>query len=195
MSVVTSIWGTALSTLSAIKNYLGGDSKQNATPVISSIYDLNADEHNLIVAGLSEVALRTRYGNLICVSFSYPNVTAGGTGVDFYRACGGDTALKIFTAPFAGKIIAIAARSEGVRTAGTCTINIEVGGSAKTISTVIDATNTQKSTANQTYYAADVAGDEFSTGDEIGVTYTTDGSWAAGSTPSIMVDLILALGD
>ena len=68
MSVLTSIFDSALTTLLAIKNYLGGDGKTNAEPVHNSETDLDADDWNRVVAGLAEVVEAVKALHAQCLS-------------------------------------------------------------------------------------------------------------------------------
>jgi len=167
----------------------------NDTPIYSSTRDLDAEDWNKIVAGLSEVALRNRFGMLVCSSWSAPNVAASASAVALYRGSGGDTANSVQLMPWAGTIVGLAVRVENARTAGTLTINVEVWGTPIQLEVVIDGSEPQEATVTQLPAAAVTAGDTFAAGDKIEVTYTTDGSWAAGATPSVDVDLYLAVGD
>lgn len=189
MGIATSIFGAALSTLSALKSYLGGDEHANWEPVHSDTYDFDAVDWNTVVAGLSEVALRTRIGNIVVLNFSHPNVTASQTDASFYRNSGGDTALLRAVSPWAGSIVGLAVRVENARTAGTMTVNWRYGTTKGTLAAVIDGTNTQ------IRYVTQLPGTEaIAAGAELNVVFTTDGSWAAGATPSVTVDLYVAMG-
>lgn len=190
MGVATSIWDAALSSLALIKAYLGTDEKQDAEPAHSAVYDVRAEDHNVIVAGLAECALRLRIGNVVGYMFSQPNCTASQTNVDLYRASGGDTALLFTVAPWAGSVVGLAVRVENARSAGTLTVKWTLGGAEQTLSVTIDGTNSQKHVATQ------LPGVEtFALKDELGVSVTTDGTWAAGSTPSVEVELLVAYGE
>lgn len=195
MTVSTSIYSYA--TTSTAKAYLGGDEKADLTPSVSSTYDVRSDDWNKIVSGLVECGLRTRYGAPCTYFFSQANCTASQTAVELARGSAADANLTEVVAIAAGKIVGLAVFSEGARSAGTCTIKVEVNGTPTTISAVLDGTNAQKHYVRQTPAAAAAAAtpDTFAAGDTIEVTVTTDGSWAAGSTPSIAVDLYLHFGD
>lgn len=195
MAVSESIWQSALTTVSLIKSWLGTDEKLNRLPVQSSEYNIDADDWNKIVKGLAEVALRTRIGNVGIFTFSHPNVAASGTDVSLYRCGGGDTNLVHSICPFDGWVIGISARSENARTAGSCILEVEVDGTAVALTATIDGTNDQIVYETQTPVAAESAGDTVSAGDTIECVYTTDGTWAAGSTPSIICDVFIALGE
>lgn len=114
--------------------------------------------------------------------FSQPNATANQTAVALLVGSGGDAALTEIPAPRAGSVVGISIRSEGARTGGTCTVDVTVGGVATGLQAVLDATNTQQDEATQ-----EKDTDTFALGDRVGVDVTTDGTWAAGATPSIVV--------
>lgn len=196
MTVSTSIYSYATSATS--KAYLGGDEKADLVPSVSSTYDVRSEDWNKIVSGLVEAALRTRYGAAPCnYLFSQADCTASQTAAHLIRASAYDADLTEVVAIASGQIVGLSVRAEDARSAGTCTINVEVNGTPTTISCALDGTNTQSHYVRQTPAAAAAAAtpDEFSAGDLISVTVTTDGSWAAGTTPSIAVDLYLHYGD
>lgn len=178
------------STVAQIKAYLGTDEKLDLSPAQSAVYDVRAQDFNRILAGLAEVAFRIRYGMLVSMQFSYPNIPASQTNLEIYRGSGADTALLRTVAPFDGSIIGITARTENARTAGSLDAHPSVGGAAGALSAIIDVTNTQR------HYAVQLPQVEtFSAGDELGVMVTTDGTWAAGATPSVDVDLLVSYRD
>ena len=85
MTVSTSIWDSGIAGLTALKTYLGGDTKQNMVPVVSDTYNLGADDWNVIVAGLAEVADRMRepqVGEGYVTSSVSDTVVTGGTYVE-----------------------------------------------------------------------------------------------------------------
>jgi hypothetical protein len=190
MTVSTSIYGATLTTLSLIKSYLGGDGKKNAEPIHSTEYDIDADEHNRIVAGLAEIAARTRVGNVSVIHFSQPDATAGQTAVVLARDGAYDLTVTEHVAPWAGSIVGLSVSVENARSAGTLTIHWTNAGTPGTLASVIDGTDDQRT------YDVQLPGvDTFAAGARLGVTVTTDGSWAAGTTPSLSVDLVVAYGD
>lgn len=188
MGVTTSIFDQT--TIALVKTYLGTDDKQDSAPSRSAVYDVRAEDWNRIAAGLAEVAFRLRFGMLITAPFSHPNAAASWTDQEIYRHGGGDTALLYLVAPFAGSLIGLSVRTEGARTAGTLTAGWSKNGALQTLTTDIDGTDTQKSYASQVPQT-----ETFDAGDEIGAMVTTDGTWAAGSTPSVQVDLLLSYRD
>lgn len=194
MTVSTSIYEQA--TADDIKTYLGTDEKVDSFPSTDTQKHVRAQDFNRIISGLADVAQRTRYG-MVCQSlWSHPNVTASQTAASLYRAGGGDTALIKTVAPWDGFLIGLGVWCENACTAGTLTINVEVNGTPLTLSVGLESvTNTQSNYTSQDTETADDASDIFSAGDLIEVTFTTNGSWAAGSTPSVGVDLYLAMGE
>ena len=196
MSVSTSIYSYA--TTSTAKAYLGGDEKADLAPSVSSTYDVRSDDWNKIVSGLVECGLRTRYGTPCNYMFSQANCTASQTAVELARSSAGDAALTEVVAIASGYIVGLAVFCENQCSAGTLAIKVEINGTPTTISVGLESvTNKQKNYTRQTPVAAAAAAtpDTFSAGDTIEVTVTTNGTWAAGSTPSISVDLYLHYGD
>lgn len=187
MGVSTSIY--TQTTAALMKSYLGTDEKQDFAPSNSAVYDVRSEDWNKIVAALAEVAMRTRLGNLCVYTFSVPDATASQTSVAMYRESGADTTRTKVIAPWAGSVVGLAVYGEGARTAGTLTIKWGKNGTEQTLSVVIDGSNTQKNYATQL-----PAVEAFAAGDELTCTFTTDGSWAAGATPSVSVDLLVAYG-
>lgn len=167
--------------------WVGGDEKRNKEPVYDAAYDIDADDHNHIAKGLADVVARTKLGGVVSVLFSQPDATAGQADVALYRASGADTALLVLVAPWAGSVVGISVRSEGARTAGQASVVWSKNGSAQALKARLDAATPQKATATAAWGT-----ETFAAGDEIGVLITTDGSWAAGATPSIHVDLFVA---
>jgi hypothetical protein len=189
MAVSTSIFTQA--TLATLKTYLGGDGMVNSEPVHDVTRDLDATLWNKIVAGLAEVALRLRPGNLVALMWSQANVTAGQTDVELARGSAGDAALKRFVAPAPGAVTHLSARVENARTGGTLTVKWTKNGEVQAnLPLVINGTNTQ---AHYVVQLPSVAEAAFVAGDQLGIAITTDGSWAAGSTPSLEVDMLVAL--
>lgn len=190
MSVTTSIWDAALTTIDLIKTYLGTDEKADLFPSRSSTYDIIAAEWNKIVSGLAEVALRLRYGNLCQLLFSTPDATASLTNSDLFRASGYDAALTQALAPMAGSIVGLAVHIENARSAGSLVATWTKNGTEQTLAVTIDGTH------DQSWYAMQLPGvEEFAAGDLLGVSITTDGSWAAGATPSVSAELLVAYGE
>src|SRR5690349_6166330 len=97
----------------------------------------------------------------------------------------GDSALTQITMPFSGSIVAISVACENARAAGTATFKPTINGTeSSTLSAVLNGTNTQYA------YGTQAAGiDSFAAGQRVGVKVTTDGSWAAGTTPSVDVEV------
>ena len=189
-----SIWDSARTTVALIKTYLGTDVKEDMPASKSAINDIRAEDWNLIVGGLAETAIRNQYGMLACYTFSQADATASQTAVTLARNSANDADVTTVVAPLAGRVVGLGVAVEAARSAGTLTINIEVNGTPITISCVIDGTNTQYFYTMQTVVEAVAASDVFTVGQQITATVTTDGAWAAGVTPSITVDVYLALG-
>jgi len=84
--------------------------------------------------------------------------------------------------PWAGSIVGVSVAVEAARTAGTLTVEPTIDGSDSGIDVVIDDDPTQYNTAKYRRGQYPVTA-----GQRIGVDITTDSSWAAGTTPSILV--------
>lgn len=97
---------------------------------------------------------------------------------------GGDAAITGVPMARAGSITALTIQSENARSAGTCTVAVTKNGTATAVTAVLNGTNTTKVT---TASAKDTV--TFAAGDVIGCKVTTDGDWAAGSTPSLLADV------
>lgn len=82
----------------------------------------------------------------------------------------------------AGSVVGIGITCESARSAGTCTVDATIGGTATGLQAVLNGTNTTTAVATQ---AKDT--DAFSAAGLLGVKITTDGDWAAGTTPEILV--------
>jgi len=192
MGISTSIFDEDYNSLELLKTYLGDDEHSNALAIHSDEYDFDAADWNRVVAGLSECALRARIGNLIALSFSQANCVATQTDVNLTRD--GDSANKRFVAPFKGSVVAMSINCENARSAGTCIVNWRKGTVSSmtkgTLACVLNADPTQIDTATQ-----DPGVETFTAGQVIDVVVTTDSGWAASTTPSLICDLILSLGD
>lgn len=107
--------------------------------------------------------------------FYQDNVASSQTGVALARA--GDASWAAFDGKVimlrGGSITAVAVKSNEARTAGTLTVEVTKNGSGTGLTAVLDGTNTTFKVTTQ-----DKDTDTFVAGDEIGVTITTDGSWA-----------------
>lgn len=97
---------------------------------------------------------------------------------------GGDAAITGVPMARAGSITALTIQSENARSGGTCTVAVTKNGTATAVTAVLNGTNTTKVTTTS---AKDVV--TFAAGDVIGCKVTTDGSWAAGATPSLLADV------
>ena len=186
MGVTTSIWDQ--STLALIKTYLGGDEHTNDEPIHNDATDVDSTDWNKIVSGLGEVALRTINGNILDLHFYQSDCTAGQTNVDLQRSA--DTVDQDFVAPLAGSVIAISISIENAVTVDDCIVTWTKNGTEGVLQAKLDTVNTLK------HYASQEPGTEtFDAGDLVGVSVTTDALFAAGVTPTISVDLIIALGE
>src|SRR5688572_19747101 len=115
--------------------------------------------------------------------FTQANATASQSSVAL--TVPGDTGLNGIVMPWPGAILGISVAVENARSGGTATVKPTKNGTeSTTLSAVINATNTQYAYATQEKDAG--TADKFAAGDRIGAKITTDGSWAAGSTPSIV---------
>jgi hypothetical protein len=188
MGVTTSIYDAARTTAALIKSYLGGDERVDSEPIHDLTRDIDAGSWNVIVSGLAEVAKRTRPGNLVRLPFYIASATAS-LSASQLQAFGPDAARTSVAAWLGGSIVGIVARCENALTAGTATLTASVGGVAGTFSAAL-------SSAAQIGRARQLPGVQtFNWGDLLGLQLTTDGSFAAGSTPSIWGDLIVSYGE
>lgn len=83
--------------------------------------------------------------------------------------------------PWKGSIVGLSVAVEAARTAGTLTLQPTINGTAHGDGVIIDDDPTQYNTvtyARGTY--------QFTAGQRIGMDMTTDASWAAGTTPSVV---------
>jgi hypothetical protein len=189
MTVSTSIFDSSYTTSTLIRAYLGGDDKENEEPIHDEDTNIDADNWNKLVAGLEEVAKRLRPGNLAVYEFSQANCTASQTNVDLQRA-GDDAARTGVTAWRDGSVVGLAVWVEGARSAGTLTVSWTIGGTEQTMTCIIDDSPTQ---FGRSYQLPGV--ETFDALDVLGVSVTTDATWAAGATPSISCDLIVSYGE
>ena len=83
--------------------------------------------------------------------------------------------------PWAGSIVGISVAVEAARTAGTLTLNPTINGTATAQSVVINASNTQYNSSKYARQAYPITA-----GQRVGIKMTTDASWAAGTTPSVL---------
>ena len=82
--------------------------------------------------------------------------------------------------PWAGSIVGLSIQSEAARTAGTLTIQPSINGTAAATSDTLNATDTQYAytTWRRGLYPV-------TAGQRIGCLWSSDASWAAGTTPSV----------
>lgn len=83
--------------------------------------------------------------------------------------------------PWAGSIVGLSVAVEAARTAGTLTLNPSIDGTVTAQSVVIDDDPT---TYNSVQYARGAY--PITAGQRIGMKMTTDASWAASTTPSVL---------
>lgn len=110
--------------------------------------------------------------------FNQANATASQSAVAIPVV--GDATINEVVMPWAGAVVGISVTVENARTAGTLTVDATINGTATGHQAIVNATNTQYA-----YNAQSKDANQFSAGQRIGVKVTTDGSWAAGTTPSI----------
>ena len=198
MSVLDSIFDSALSTLALIKARILPsvlDELVNEEPIHDATRDIDAAHMNRITAYLSEVGLRQRPGNVAVFTFSIANLTASQTDLVLARMDAGDAAINSIVAWRGCSIVGATARLENDCTAGgasACVVEIRDDGTklANLSQLVIDdTTNVRQNRVNQ-LPGVDVA----AALSLIDVVVTTDASFAAGSTPSLWVDLYISFG-
>jgi hypothetical protein len=174
-------------TIAALKTYLGSDEKTDLTPSQSATYDVRAIDTNRGIAGLAEVAFRIRYGNLCMVSYKHDNVVAGWTDQEIFNIS--DLAMRT-QPPFPGSVVGISFSMENAITAGLLTCKAGIAGTP----TALNCTgSTSDPNSNQ---ATQLPGIEtFTALQGLSVFITTDGSFAAGATPSISAHIWFSLRD
>ena len=189
MSVTESIFDAARNTETLIRSWLGGDEKINATPVHDETKNIDADEWNNLVAGVSEVAFRLRKGNIHVVKFYIANATAGLTNQEL-QIFGPDASRLTERQLFDASVVGIVAECENAITANDATVVPYLNGVASSnLEVVLDSSNQYA----RDYQLPNLEGvDALET---IGCKLTTHASFAAGTTPSIWVDVYLSLGE
>lgn len=185
MTVTTSIYGASLTSMPLVKAYLGGDTKEDFETVHSVVYDIESTYYNRIVAGLAEIAYRTR-SSFARQGFSLPNATAGLTDSPLYA--NGDADHPHILAPWTGSIVGISCSIEAACSAGTLDLVWTKNGVNQTLDVNMESvTNVQFASSTQ-----DVGVEDFAIGDRLGLSITTDGSFAAGTTPTVIGEIHVA---
>jgi len=191
MGITESIYDAARTTQALIKTWLGGDEMTNEEPVHDATEDIDAVLWNKMVQAHSEIAKRTRPGNLVAYYFSQADCTASQTDVVLPVGEGGDAAQVAEVAWLDGSLVGLAVWVEGARTAGTLTVDATVNGTKVANMTLdINAAPVQYGRFRQL-----PAIDTFSSLDLLGIKITTDGTWAAGATPALRVALLVSYGE
>lgn len=111
-------------------------------------------------------------GQLVCLTFGQDALAASQTDVQLPTAMAeASMAVDGYTAPWAGRVVAVAASTSAAATAGTLTVGATFGGTedADTTLTV--------TTATEAYKLVPRAAAEFSAGTRIGCEITTSGTW------------------
>lgn len=111
-------------------------------------------------------------GQLVCLTFGQDALAASQTDVQLPTAMAeASMAVDGYTAPFAGRVVAVAASTSAAATAGTLTVGATIGGTedADTTLTV--------TTATEAYKLVPRTAAEFSAGARIGCEITTSASW------------------
>lgn len=191
MSVSTSILDDAGATEALVKAYLGGDEHENAEPIHDDARNIDADDWNKIVAGLSELAKRLRPGNIVAIDFELSS-TPGST-TTAVPLCG--SALTGWLAFKDATLVGLTARFETALTGGQATIQPEIGGVDSALSLVIASTD-QAGRAYQLPGAADAADQiDASALELLEVDVTTDGSFACSGSSKLHVTAFVSIGE
>lgn len=103
-----------------------------------------------------------------------------GASADDQNAAGG------YVMPFDGQVVAVTVRASTARTAGTLTVDAQIGGTAVGLTAALNATDTQSKVSKQPREA-----DRFAAGAVIGAQITTDGSWAPVTADVVVVVWVL----
>lgn len=114
------------------------------------------------------------------VALAVAEVRDAAATADDQNAAGG------YVMPFDGQVVAVSVRSSAARTAGTLTVDAQVGGTAVGLTAVLNATNTQSKASLQPRET-----DRFAAGAVIGAQITTDGSWAPVTADIVVVVWVL----
>lgn len=118
-------------------------------------------------------------GQMVPITFGLNSVTASQTNVQLATFTSNGVGVAM---PFAGEIVAVTYSLTNAKTAGTLSVGPTVGGTeiaALTLAAANSITSGIKKVMRRTAV--------FSAGSEIGAEITTDGSFAAGTTPSLQV--------
>lgn len=117
---------------------------------------------------------QTSRGQLVGITFGQHTVAASQTDVQLPIAIGEkDAAVDGIVAPWAGKIVAVAASTSAAATAGSLTVGATVGGTEDADTRLTITTETNKSIVVQRGKA------KFAAGDRIGCEITTNAAWDA----------------
>ena len=189
MSVTESIFDAARTTRALIKTWLGGDEKANKTTVHNTTQNVDADDWNKKVSGLAEVAMRIRKGNIYVVEFYIANATAGLSSQDL-QVFGPDADRDSVVMPFGASVVACVAKCENAITANNATITPVING---TPSTTLPVTLDVSNQSAREYQLPGI--EELAALEEIGCQISTHASFAAGTTPSIWVGIVLSVGE
>ncbi len=137
MGISTSIYDAALTALATVKTYLGTDEKQDEEPVHDVDTNIGATIWNTMIAGLAEVAKRTRPGNLVPVYFEVAaSVQSATTPIPIL----GSTMTQ-FLAMKDAELVGITAYLATALTAGQVTIQPTINGVNTALSLVITSTD------------------------------------------------------
>lgn len=90
---------------------------------------------------------------------------------------GNNTGEAVAVMPYAGSILAVSIRSRNARTAGNCSVEVDINGSMTGLIATIDGTNTQND------YTTQAAGlDTFVAGDRLRITYSSSAGFEPDNT-------------
>jgi len=127
--------------------------------------------------------MRSDKSNIVSFRFYLADLAASQSGV-VLSPPGEATATDLgqHPIPWPGSIVGIGVSCEAARTGGTATFAPTINGTAISTTAVINATDTQyaTNTARRGQHPVTAA-------QRIGCKVTTDASWAAGTTPSVLV--------
>lgn len=132
-------------------------------------------------------------GQIVAIPFTIADASAQGQAVT-ELGVDADVGAAQVVVPGPGSIIGLSIRSQNGRTAGTLTCKPRKNGAsvaATTLNTILNATNTQKTSARANKDSA--ASLIFAINDTVGVSWETDAAWAAGVTPSLIATLWIEL--
>lgn len=143
---------------------------------------------------MGQIERITARGQLVGLVFMQADVAASQTDAaltvaevrDAAAIADDQNATDAYVLPFAGEVVGISIRGSTARTAGDCTVQATVNGTASGLKAALDATNTQ---SHHKVQARD--SDTFVAGDRVGATLTTPAGWTPIAADVVVVVWVL----